>query len=272
MKIKTFLLVLLSVVLLSCSNVQQQKSVSTSLRSGKKPADNALLMATLYNYYAAEYQALCYQAYNVAKEHVTQLRKEFPQKKNMAVVLDIDETVLNNSPYQALTIEKNIHFPSCWDGWTSKAAAKPVPGAVSFLKYADSLGFQIFYVTNRSEKLKAVTLKNLQKFGFPQADSLHLYLKTTTGNKEPRRQMISKKYDIVLLAGDNLGDFYEASGKYPQRNQKVTALRNRFGKKYIVLPNAMYGTWPAALGLYSKHPPIDSLLKVMTKSFGKACR
>ncbi len=265
MKIKTFLLVLLSVTLLSCSNVQQQKPAY-------KPANNALLMATLYNYYAAEYQALCYQAYNVAKERVTQLRKEFPKKKNMAVVLDIDETVLNNSPYQAHTIEKNSHFPKCWDAWVSQAAAKPVPGAISFLKYADSLGFHIFYVTNRSEKLKAATLKNLQKFDFPQADSLHIYLKTTTGNKEPRRQMISKKYDIVLLAGDNLGDFYKASEKYPQRNQKVAALRNRFGKKYIVLPNAMYGAWPAGLGLYSKNAPVDSLLKVMTKSFGNACR
>ncbi len=272
MKIKTFLLVLLSVALFSCTNVQQQKQVYTSLASGKKPADNALLMATLYNYYAAEYQALCYQAYNVAKERVTQLHNEFPEKKNMAVVLDIDETVLNNSPYQALTIEKNIHFPSYWNTWGNLAAAKPVPGAVSFLKYADSLGFHIFYVTNRSEKLKAVTLKNLQKFGFPQADSRHIYLKTTTGDKEPRRQIISKKYDIVLLAGDNLGDFYEASGKYPQRNQKVAALRSRFGKKYIVLPNAMYGSWPVALGLYGKHPPIDSLLKVMTKSFGTAGR
>ena len=84
--------------------------------------------------------------------------------------------------------------------------------------------------------------------------------------------MISKKYDIVLLAGDNLGDLYEDSGKYPQRNQKVQALRNNFGKKYIVLPNAMYGTWPVGLGLYSKHPPIDSLLKVMTKSFGTTSR
>ncbi|GMT44223.1 MAG: 5'-nucleotidase [bacterium] len=265
MKIKMYLLVLLSVALFSCSNVQQQKPVSTNLAPGKKPADNALLMATLYNYYAAEYQALSYQAYNVAKERVTQLYKEFPKKKNMAVVLDIDETVLNNSPYQALTIEKSSHFPSYWDTWVSQAAARPVPGAISFLRYADSLGFHIFYVTNRSEKLKAATLKNLQKFGFPQADSLHLYLKTTTGNKEPRRQMISKKYDIVLLAGDNIGDFYKDSGKYPQRNQKVAALRSRFGKKYIVLPNAMYGSWPAGLGLYSKHPPIDSLLKVMTK-------
>ncbi len=256
---------MLSVVLFSCSSVQQQKPVY-------KPADNVLLMATFYNYYAAEYQALCYQAYNVAKVRVAQLRKEFPKKKNMAVVLDIDETVLNNSPYQALTIEKNSHFPKCWDAWVREAAAKPIPGAISFLKYADSLGFHIFYVTNRSEKLKAATLKDLQKFDFPQADSLHVYLKTTTSNKEPRRQEISKEYDIVLLAGDNLGDLYEASGKYPQRNQKVKALRNDFGMKYIVLPNPMYGTWPAALKLYSKNAPIDSLLKVMTKSFGKACR
>jgi 5'-nucleotidase (lipoprotein e(P4) family) len=265
MKIKTFLLVLLSATLLSCTNVQQQKPAY-------KPGDNALLMATFYNYYAAEYQALCYQAYNVAKERVSQLRAKFPKKKNMAVVVDIDETVLNNSPYQALVIEKNSHFPKCWDTWCEQAAAKPVPGAVSFLKYADSLGFQVFYVTNRSMKLKAATMKNLREFDFPQVTDGHVYMKTTTSDKEPRRQTISKKYDIVLLAGDNLGDLYEATGKYPQRNQKVKALRNDFGMKYIVLPNPMYGTWPAGLGLFSKNPPVDSLLKVMTKSFGSSCR
>ncbi len=265
MKIKFFLLVLLSGVLLSCTQVQQQKPAY-------KPADNALLMATLYNYYAAEYQALCYQAYNVAKERIALLHKEFPRKKNMAVVVDIDETVLNNSPYPAHIIEKNGHFPSCWDTWCNLAVARPVPGAVSFLKYADSLGFHVFYVTNRSIKLKAATMKNLRKFGFPQVTDDHMYMRTTTSNKEPRRQMISKKYDIVLLAGDNLGDLYEASGKYPQRNKQAETLRKQFGVKYIVLPNAMYGSWASALGLNAKKAPVDSLLKVMTKRFGNACK
>jgi 5'-nucleotidase (lipoprotein e(P4) family) len=265
MKIKTFLLVMLSVVLFSCTQAPQQKPVY-------KPADNGLLMATLYNYYAAEYQALCHQAYNIATERAIQLHRKFPKKKNMAIVLDIDETVLNNSPYQALTIEKNSHFPQCWDTWCAQAAAQPVPGAVAFLKKADSLGFQIFYVSNRSIKLKEATMKNLRKVGFPQVVDTHVYLKTTTGNKEPRRQAIAKKYDIVLLAGDNLGDFYQASGNYPARNKKVAALKDEFGVKYIVLPNSMYGTWPAALKLYSKNAPVDSLLQVMTKSFGSACR
>ena len=272
MKGKIFLLLILSAGLVSCNNVQQHKEGKRAAVSLNKPADNPLLMATLYNYYAAEYQALCYQAYNVAKERVARLRKEFPKKKNMAVVVDIDETILNNSPYQALTIEKNSHFPRCWDTWCQLAVAKSIPGAVSFLKYADSLGFQVFYVTNRSLKLKTATMKNLRKDGFPQVTDNHIYMRTTTSNKEPRRQAISKKYDIVLLAGDNLGDLYEASAKYPLRNQRVAALHNLFGKKYIVLPNPMYGTWPAGLGLYRKKAPVDSLLKVMTKSFGDTCR
>ena len=265
MKIKVTFLVLFSALLFSCTQVPQQKPAY-------HPADNGLLMATLYNYYAAEYQALCYQAYNIGKERLKQIKSRYPQKKNMAVVVDIDETVLNNSPYQALTIEKNSHFPQCWDSWCEQAAAKPVPGAVSFLKLADSLGFQVFYVTNRSEKLKTPTMKNLKTAGFPQVEASHVYMKTTTSNKEPRRQELKKKYDIVLLAGDNLGDFYEASGKYPSRNKKVESLKNKFGTKYLVLPNAMYGTWPAALKLYGKKAPVDSLLRVMTRSFGKACR
>ncbi len=267
MKIKALFLILFSATLFSCTNQMVQKQAVD-----KNPADNGLLMATLYNYYAAEYQALCYQAYNVAKERVLLLHEKFPGKKNMAVVVDIDETVLNNSPYQALTIEKNKHFPQCWDTWCKQAAAKPVPGAVSFLQYADSLGFQVFYVTNRSEKLKAATMKNLKEFSFPQVTRSHLLMKTTTGNKEPRRQEIEKKYEIVLLAGDNLGDFYTASEKMPQRNQKVAALKNRFGTRYIVLPNAMYGAWPVALKLYRKNAPVDSLLRVMTRSFENSCR
>ncbi len=267
MKIKSLFLILFSVTLFSCTNQPVQKQAVD-----KNPADNGLLMATLYNYYAAEYQALCYQAYNVAKERVALLRKEFPKKQNMAVVVDIDETVLNNSPYQALTIEKNKHFPQCWDTWCQQANARPIPGAVAFLRYADSLGFQVFYVTNRSEKLKQATMKNLKKFAFPQVTASHLLMKTTTGNKEPRRREIEKQYEIVLLAGDNLGDFYTASAKMPQRNQKVAALKDQFGSKYIVLPNAMYGAWPAALKLYGKKAPVDSLLRVMTRSFGNSCK
>lgn len=249
----------------ACAPVQQ-KPVKT------KTTDHALLMATLYNYFAAEYEALCHQAYNVATERATILHQKFPKKKNMAVVLDIDETVLNNSPYEAKMILLDTHYDSCWNTWCRQANAKPVPGALAFLKYADSLGFHIFYVSNRKEKtVKAGTLENLKKFGFPQADETHLLLRTTTGNKEPRRQAIAKKYNIVMLAGDNLGDFFEDPGTYAGRKNKVETVKKEFGKKYIVLPNAMYGNWPESLGLFSKHPPVDSLLKVMTKGFGKSC-
>jgi len=254
-----------SVFLFSCTSVEQKAPEA-------KPSDNALLMATFYNYFAAEYEALCYQAYNMAKERVEKLHKEFPKEKNMAIVLDIDETVLNNSPYQAKMIELNTRYDSCWNTWGRQANAQAVPGAVSFLKFADSLGFHIFYVSNRKEKtLKNATLENLKKLDFPQADEAHLFLRTTTSDKEGRRQAISKKYKIVLLAGDNLGDLFEDPGNFSGRKDKVEALKNEFGIKYIVLPNAMYGSWPASLGLFSKHPPVDSLLKVMTKSFGKSC-
>jgi 5'-nucleotidase (lipoprotein e(P4) family) len=265
MKSKLLILTILSAFVVACSPVQQKQ---TQTKSG----DNAMLMATLYNYFAAEYQALCYQAYNVATEQVSLLHKTFPKKKNMAIVLDIDETVLNNSPYQAKMIQLNAHYDSCWNTWCSQANAQPVPGALSFLKYADSLGFNIFYVSNRKEKaVKEATLENLKKYGFPQADEAHLFLRTSTSNKEARRQSIAKNYEIVLLAGDNLGDFYEDPAGFHARADKMEASKNEFGKKYIVLPNAMYGNWPGSLGLFTKHPPVDSLLKVMTLGFGASC-
>ena len=265
MKKKLLIPFILVAFMVACTPVQH-KPVKT------KTTDHALLMATLYNYFAAEYQALCYQAYNVATERATMLHQKFPKKKNMAIVLDIDETVLNNSPYQAKMIQLNAHYDSCWNTWCRQANAKPVPGVLAFLKSADSLGFHIFYVSNRKEKaVKAGTLENLKKYGFPQADEAHLLLRTSTGNKEPRRQTISKNYDIVLLAGDNLGDFYEDPAAFKARKNKMEALKNEFGIKYIVLPNAMYGSWSGSIGLFSKHPPVDSLLKVMTKGFGRSC-
>ena len=169
--------------------------------------------------------------------------------KKRAVVVDVDETVLDNSPYQAQNILTGRGYPQGWKTWVKKAQARPIPGALDFLRYADRKGVAIFYITNRKNWGRAATLKNLKTLGFP-VNPQHVMLRTTTKSKVSRRQKALKNYRIVLLLGDTLGDFAEIfEGPIPlnQRQQRVDEQRQQFGKKFIVLPNPMYGAWETAL-------------------------
>src|SRR6202012_2957502 len=163
--------------------------------------------ASLYQQRAAEYKALCFQAYNIAKERMDAAIKK-RGKKPFAVVTDIDETLLDNSPYDAARAIKNLDYNSkTWKQWTAKAIADTVPGAPSFFKYAASKGVKVFYITNRDEDERGATLKNLRLYHLPNTDDAHLLLKKASSSKESRRLDVLKKYNIVLLCGDNLPDF-----------------------------------------------------------------
>ncbi len=169
--------------------------------------------------------------------------------KKPAIVVDIDETILDNTPYQSDCIIEEYSYPEGWDAWMKLANCKALPGALDFVEYAHSLKYEVFYVTNRKEKYRNPTLENLKKLGFPYADDKHLLMRTSTSSKEPRRNSIASNYHIVLFIGDNLGDFSAVFDDIPAglREKRVDSLRNEFGFKYIVLPNAMYGSWHNAL-------------------------
>ena len=165
--------------------------------------------------------------------------------------MDIDETVLDNSPYQAYQIENKKNFnQEDWNKWTRLAQAEPIAGALNFLNFTKNNGVEIFYVSNRSEAERVPTLENLQKKSFPYADNNHLILKTDKSSKESRRQKLSEKYNIVLFFGDNLSDFsdiyyYNNEGK--TSSEKVLEHPELFGSKFIILPNAMYGDWESSM-------------------------
>ena len=186
---------------------------------------------------------------------------------------DIDETVLSNAAYQAHQTLQGIDYDATsWYQWTSSANADTVPGALSFLKYASSKGVKIFYVTNRDEKEREGTLKNLQKFNFPDAVNDHLLLKGEFSSKENRKQQILTNHQIVLLIGDNLNDLSIAfEKKYPDDRMRVTdSLSHQFGKTFIVLPNAVYGDWENALYHYNRNlTPVqkDSILRASLLSY-----
>ena len=227
-------------------------------------ADNEYQVgATLYMQKAAEYRALAYQAFNLAhwrldadldKKNVRKLPKA-EQKKPRAVMVDIDETILDNSPAQAYNIKNRQAFAlKNWYAWGEMRKAKAIPGSVEFLKYANSKGVKVFYVSNRDEVQRQATADNLKADGFPDVTNETLLLRTADSSKEGRRQIILQKYRIVFFIGDNLDDHSNVFERksVADRFAEVDKLKDQFGKRYILLPNAMYGTWENAIYEYGR--------------------
>jgi 5'-nucleotidase (lipoprotein e(P4) family) len=263
---KVYSIIFLTIILFGCSN-------NTDVKTNDKAGNNDyLLMATLFQQQAAEKRALSYQAYNTARLMLDNALKSARLTKKLAVVVDIDETVLDNSPFEAKSIIENSDYPAYWDEWCEKEEAIPIAGAVEFLNYANSKGVDVFYITNRKEHLKKVTLNNLVAYGFPNADDDHLLMRTSTSDKEPRRKTVEETHQIVILMGDNLGDFANIFDieNNRQRSNLVDSLKAEFGSRFIMLPNPMYGNWSNNLLLnysdLSKKEKIE-ILKRNLRSF-----
>jgi len=230
--------------------------------------NDIFLMSTLFQQKAAEMRAISYQAYNLATLRLDNELKMAGLSKTLAVVVDIDETVLDNSPFEAKSILENSNYPKFWSEWCDLAQAKAIHGAVEFLSYAESKGVEVFYITNRKEKFLMATIKNLKKEGFPFADKEHLLMRTTTSSKTERRQSVEKTHKIVLLVGDNLGDFLEIFDKknINRRFEITDSLKNEFGKRFIILPNSMYGTWVSSILNYQNNLTPTQKLEIYHKN------
>jgi len=213
-------------------------------RESIHPQDH-LLQATIWYQQSAELRALYYQAYNWAARELDQRITE-GSVKPLAVVLDIDETVLDNSPQTARQLIEGSPFSDqMWDEWCSLAEAAPLPGALDFTRKAEIRGVEVFYISNRGIHLLDATIRNLREAGFPYADSSHVLLKTETPGKEIRREKVRESHEVVMLLGDNLGDF---SGIFDNRMegnaaQQVMERSELFGTTFIILPNPLYGSW-----------------------------
>ncbi|MEZ4316309.1 MAG: HAD family acid phosphatase [Myxococcota bacterium] len=175
-----------------------------------------------------------------------------------AIVVDVDETVLDNSPYQARLVRDGGHFEKAtWGAWVDEAAAKPIPGAAAFLSDAKARGVDVFYVSNRDVSQEEATRANLAALGFPDAETLeHLRFRPADGDrsKTARRLEIEKTHRIVMMFGDNLFDFMEAEAPdLPARDGIVTDHAEWWGTRWFMLPNPMYGSWDDAVLSYT-HP------------------
>ena len=175
---KIVILLITSILMISCA-VKQPAAVV--------PADNQdpLLLSVLWFQKSAEMRALYYQGYNIAEKLLEEKLQGRGGNRTPAVIMDIDETILDNSPSEVFLIENNVPFSDdVWKKWVNKASAEACPGALDFVKYAESQKVEVFYVTNRElpDELQP-TLENLNKLGFPFADTSHLVLKMKSAQR-----------------------------------------------------------------------------------------
>lgn len=210
---------------------------------------------------SAEYDGVANMAYNIARLRLDQALADRNWTASLeqsgtyqdlppAIILDVDETVLDNTRMNVHLLKTGTKFsPTIWNGFVESASSPAIPGAVEFTNYAAKKGVTVFYVTNRRAPLKTATRRNLAAQGFPLKENTDtLLLKNERENwgteKGTRRAFIAENYRILLLVGDNLGDFTDGILSTPEVRERIVAQnRERFGLSWIVLPNPVYGSW-----------------------------
>lgn len=210
-------------------------------------------MGLLWMRTSAEYRALAYQGYNVAMNAVKMaVTDPSHQRKPLAIVLDADETVVDNTKLMGESIANgNGRFDAPW--WRQavhQGKSQAMPGAVEFLNEVHKQGVEIFYVSNRYAPVNLdVTIQNFKELGFPSVDKDHVLLFEKDSDKQPRFDMIAKKYYVVVYMGDNAGDFpIGTKGKtLAERNGIIDAHKEDFGTTFVVFPNPAYGSWVSSL-------------------------
>ena len=222
---------------------------------------------------AAEFRALSLQAYRSAARDLAAKvgDPEFSALPGQsgaghlptAVILDVDETSVSNVRFQE-TLEPPFR-DSKLNQWSADNEAIAIPGAVEFTKAATALGVTVFFVTNRpceatateSCPQEAVVIGELREAGF-DADSDNVFLSYEVPHwskeKSIRRQHIAERYRIIMLIGDDLGDFIDCTRKTALapctddatrdgRHSQVAQYADRWGNGWYVLPNPMHGSW-----------------------------
>ena len=210
-------------------------------------------MGLLWMRTSAEYRALAYQGYNVAMNAVKMaVTDPSHQRKPLAIVLDADETVVDNTKLMGESIVNgNGRFDAPW--WRQavhQGKSQAMPGAVEFLNEVHKQGVEIFYVSNRYAPVNLdVTIQNFKELGFPSVDKDHVLLFEKDSDKQPRFDMIAKKYYVIVYMGDNAGDFpIGTKGKtLAERNAIIDNHKEDFGTTFVVFPNPAYGSWVSAL-------------------------
>jgi acid phosphatase len=226
---------------------------------------NDLLNATLWMQRAVEYKANSLGAFALAKIRLEQALADENwtgapaeqsgnyQKLPPALILDLDETLIDNSRFQAwMTLKDTTFTPQVWTKFVNAQVSEAIPGALDFLKFADSKGVKLFYVSNRTAEEEEATRKNLERLGFPMGGNVDTFLMTRKkpewgSAKGTRRAFVAKDYRVLLMFGDNLGDFVDSyRGSEAERLKVFEQNRERWGREWIMLANPAYGSFESA--------------------------
>ena len=229
------------------------------------PPASDLLNAVLWMQRSVEYKASALTAFALARIRLDQALADpnwtgapkeqagAYQSLPTAVILDIDETILDNSGYQAWMALKGTTFaPKTWNAYVNTVTSLPIPGALEFAQYADSKGVKVFYVTNRTTEEEPATRKNLEKFGFPMGGTADTMLMTGKlpdwgSAKGTRRAHVARSYRVLLNVGDNFGDFVdEYHGSEAERLKVLEQHKDRWGREWIMIANPSYGSFESA--------------------------
>jgi 5'-nucleotidase (lipoprotein e(P4) family) len=217
-------------------------------------------MGLRFQQQSAEVRALQLQAYNVATARLDAAVAAAPDPAKLAVVTDLDETVIDNTALLARDLA-NCHVYDVWDTWLPwERDGEPtlIPGAKAFLDHADGLGVAIYYISDRADEQKQHTLETLTVLGLPQVTPETVLLLGPP--KVERRAQVAEGHEIVLLLGDTLHDFDARFRKTPLDQQIATVAEEqaKWGTEWIAFPNATYGTWSEApLDAWAAEPVIE---------------
>jgi 5'-nucleotidase (lipoprotein e(P4) family) len=247
------------------------------------PEAHEQLNSVLWVQTSPEYEAVCRGIYNLATLRLdealadmrwtalsgqTQAYEDLPP----AVIVDIDETVLDNSAFEArLILEVKEYNKPMWDAWIAEEAAPAVPGAQGFIEHALDRGVDVFFVTNRDHDTEEHTVRNLRSnFGARITGEQVLTRGERadwTLDKTSRRDYLAATHRILLLIGDDLGDFIHPEKVTPgTRRDDAGKYAGLWGTKWIMLPNPMYGAWEQALYGYDRRLERAEKLKEKQKS------
>jgi len=231
---------------------------------------NSLLWAVAYKQSAAEYFALCHQAYNLARLRLDQaLAKHQPGDNPLAVITDVDDTILHARSYWGHMIEQNKEFfdDAIWDEWLPHNLVTAAPGSIEFFEYCKERGVEVFYVTSRDqgERTFEFAIEQLRHLEFPFADGQHLYVFRETSNKSPAREKIEQSHKIALMLGDNLND-YRRDYYVKDVDERMALMerdRDHWGRDFILLPNPTDGHWVRAIFGDSEPAASDENRKIL---------
>ena len=194
---------------------------------------------------SAEMRGLFLQTYHVAT-HELERRVQTTKPRAWAVILDADETVLDNSQYQLMSGGRGYTEES-WTEWVRMTAATALPGSVDFTKRVHALGGKVVIVTNRNQAVCPETIDNLRNIGIA-ADEVLCQPAGASGDKNPRFEAVQNgtapsvlpPLNVLMWFGDNIQDFPHLTQRL---RGEISAEYAAFGRIYFLLPNPLYGSW-----------------------------